>query len=556
MKHISLTALACAAALAVAGCGRAPESQTAAPAVADVDRPVLFHNLGELSRPIGAANPEVQRWFDQGLRLAYAFNHQAAERAFAEAARLDPDCAMCFWGRALVLGPNINLPMLPEAMQPAHAHAQRALTLAERAQPADRALIEALAKRYAWPAPEDRGALDLAYADAMREVVARFPDDNDAAALFAESLMDLSPWSYWGPDGQPNEHTGEILAALEGVLARDPDHIGAIHYYIHATEASNEPHKAEPHADKLAMLSPGAGHLVHMPAHTYIRVGRYHDATLTNLAATEADAAFLSICRGSSGVYPLGYVPHNWHFATMTAGLEGASRVALNAAEQSLRRVDVAAIDQLSFMQQFAVAPLMTQLRFGRWDAVLAQSAPPVDRPYPTAIWHFARGLARARTGDIDGARAELAALEPLAADPAMAQVPLWDINAADKVLAVAVPFLRGEIAAAAGDRDTAIAELTAAVVAEDALGYNEPPDWLLPVRPYLGVALLDAGRAAEAEAVFARDLRVFPEAGWSLFGLAQAQRAQGKAAEADVTQARFERAWQWADVTLENARF
>lgn len=555
MKHLALTALACATLFALSGCERAPEAGSSATAI-EADRPVLFHNLGELSRPVGTANAEAQRWFDQGLRLTYAFNHQAAGRAFAEAARLDPECAMCFWGQALVLGPNINLPMLPEAMKPAYENAQRALALAARAQPADRALIEALATRYADPAPEDRSALDKAYADAMRGVVARFPQDDDAAALYAESLMDLSPWSYWGPDGAPTEHTGEILAMLEGVLARDPDHLGAIHYYIHATEASNEPGKAEPHADKLAALAPGAGHLVHMPAHTYIRVGRYHDATLTNLAATEADAAFLSVCRGSNGVYPLGYVPHNWHFAAMTAGLEGASRIALNAAEQAARRIDTAAIDQLSFMQQFAVAPLFTQLRFGRWDAVLATDAPPVDRPYPRAIWHFARGMARLRTGDANGAREDLGALEVLAADPVMATVPLWDINPADKVLAVAVPFLRGEIAAAAGDHDAAIASLQAAVTAEDALGYNEPPDWALPVRPYLGAALLAAGRAAEAEAVFARDLRIFPEAGWSLFGLAQAQRAQGKDAEADATQARFERAWQWADVKLESARF
>ena len=324
MHRQALVALAMV--LSLAGC-KAPQPQAeTAPSAADA--PKLFDDFGDLHRDIGSKVPAAQRYFDQGLRMAYGFNHEAAGRSFAEAARLDPTCAMCLWGQALVLGPNINLAMPPEANTPAFEFSRRAAALAVHATPADRALIEALQARYADPAPEDRGPLDKAYAEAMARVVAEFPDDDDAATLYAESLMDLTPWSYWTAQGQQTEYTPRILGELERVLARNPRHIGAMHYYIHATEASPNPERALPHADALAALAPGSGHLVHMPAHAYIRVGRYHDATLTNFAATTADQAFLSICRGSNGIYPLGYVPHNWHFAMMTAGLTGSRGMA------------------------------------------------------------------------------------------------------------------------------------------------------------------------------------------------------------------------------------
>lgn len=540
--------------LVLAACGReapAPEPAPTPPAAADA---VLFDNLGDHGRQVGTT-PDAQRWFDQGLRLTYGFNHEAAGRAFAEAARLDPDCAMCYWGQSLVLGPNINLPMQPEAAQPAHALAQEALMKIEHARPADRALIQALAKRYANPPPEDRSALDRAYAEAMAAAHAQFPEDNDIATLYGEALMDLTPWAYWGPGGTPNEDTPKILAAFEGVLQRDPEHIGAIHYYIHAVEASNEPGRAEAFADKLAALAPGAGHLVHMPAHVYIRVGRYHDATLTNLAATEADSAFLAVCRGSNGIYPLGYVPHNWHFISMTAALEGASLVALNAAQQTALRTDLAMLEELSFMQQFLVTPQFTQVRFGRWDDILATQAAPADLPYPRGIWHFARGMAKVRTGALDDAAKELAALETIAADPTLANVPLWEANSADAVIAVAVPFLRGELELARGNTEAGIASLREAVAAEDELNYMEPPDWALPVRPYLGAALLAANQPKQAAEAFEADLKTFPENGWSLYGLMQAQQALGQKDDAEATKTRLDKAWQWADVKLEGAR-
>lgn len=525
-------------------------------AAAETTAPPLFDTFGDLHRDIGTRVPEAQRYFDQGLRLAYGFNHEAAARAFAEAERLDPKCAMCAWGQALVLGPNINLPMAPELAADATMFATRAQSLAANAKPADRALIQALVKRYATPAPDDRRPLDEAYAQAMGEAAKQFPGDDDIAALYAESLMDLTPWAYWNEQGQPTQYTDAIVSTLEAVLKRNPRHIGAAHYYIHAVEASNEPQRAEPYADQLAALAPGSGHLVHMPAHVYIRVGRYHDATLSNLAASTADKAFLAVCRGSNGAYPLGYVPHNWHFAAMTAALHGSRTLAMQAADQTAQRVDPEAMDTMNFMQQFVVAPLFAKVRFGEWDAILAMEQPPSELPYPKAIWHFARGMAHARQRKAGEGQREYLKLQAIAKDPAMEKLVLWDINRADHVLAVAQHMLAGEIALARGDRKAGIASLRKAVDAEDQLNYNEPPDWPLPVRPYLGAALLDAGRAKEAIAVYQEDLRRFPENGWSLFGLAQAQaKLKQKDAAAD-SERRHATAWQWADVELTASRF
>ncbi len=531
------------------GSGGAPAPAAALP---------LFDTFGDLHRDIGTRVPAAQRYFDQGLRMAYGFNHEAAGRAFAEAARLDPRCAMCVWGQALVLGPNINLPMDPAQAKDASALAARAAGLAHSARPADRALIQALQARYADPAPEDRKPLDRAYADAMARVVEQFPDDDDAATLYAEALMDLSPWAYWNADGSPAEFTPRLVGELERVLARNPRHIGAMHYYIHAVEASPSPRRAERYADALAALAPGSGHLVHMPAHIYIRVGRYHDATLTNFAATTADKDFLAVCRGSNGVYPLGYVPHNWHFATMTTGLTGSRTLALQAAAQTAQRADRASMGAppMEFMQQFVVTPLLTQVRFGDWDAILSDPAPPAELPYPAAIRHFARGMAHLRKGARDEAAREADALHAIAVDPAMTKVSFFDINHADGVLRIADALLRGELLRAQGKNADGIAALREAVAAEDALAYNEPADWPLPVRPYLGAALLDAGDAAGAAEAFNQDLKTYPENGWSLFGLAQAQQKLGQADAARETSRRQAAAWQWADAPLIAARY
>ena len=539
------------------GSCKAPPPQSDAVAAAAATGPKLFDSFGDLHRDIGSKVPAAQQYFDQGLRMVYGFNHEAAGRAFAEAARLDPTCAACVWGQALVLGPNINLPMDPASAGNATALARRAAQLAAHATPADRALIEALQARYADPAPDHRKPLDLAYAEAMAKVVRDFPGDDDAATLYAEALMDLAPWAQWA-DGKPTEHTPRVLAELERVLARNPRHIGAMHYYIHATEASPTPERAIPYADALAALAPGSGHLVHMPAHTYIRVGRYHDATLTNFAATTADKAFLSFCHGSNGVYPLGYVPHNWHFASMTAGLTGSRTLALRAAEETAKRADHAAMGSppLEFMQIFVATPLFAQVRFGQWDAVLAQAQPPAPLPFPTAIWHFARGMAYVRTGKQAEADRELEALRTIARDPALAKISFFDINHADAVLAVAVPLLQGELLRTQGKTSQAIAALREAVAAEDKLDYNEPADWPLPARWYLGAALLETGDARGAAEAYRQDLTTYPDNGWSLHGLAQAQRRLGDAAGAADSERRYRAAWQWADAPLTASRY
>ncbi|MBU8977466.1 MULTISPECIES: hypothetical protein [unclassified Lysobacter] len=537
--------------LSLAAC-HAPARQDAAQETA----PPLFDTFGDLHRDIGTRVPEAQRYFDQGLRLAYGFNHEAAARAFAEAERLDPKCAMCAWGQALVLGPNINLPMSPDLAADATTLALRAQHLSANAKPADQALITALTKRYITPAPTDRAPLDQAYAQAMGEAHQQFPDDDDIAALYAESLMDLTPWAYWNAQGQPTQYTDAIVGTLETVLKRNPRHIGAAHYYIHAVEASNQPERAEPYADRLAALAPGSGHLVHMPAHVYIRVGRYHDATLSNLAASTADKAFLAVCRGSNGAYPLGYVPHNWHFAAMTAALHGSRTLAIEAADQTAQRVDPQQLEAMAFMQQFLVAPLFARVRFGEWDAILAQAEPPSQVAFPRAIWHFARGMAFVRTDKPEQARKELKALQAIAKDPAMEKVVLFDINRADRVLDVAQNMLAGELALSTRQTKAGLDYLRKAVAAEDLLNYNEPPDWPLPVRPYLGAALLDAGRAKEAVAVYEEDLKRFPENGWSLHGLAQAQKKLKQKDAAADSERRQAAAWQWADVKLVASRF
>jgi hypothetical protein len=548
------------AALAFVACTRdeaRPVADKSAPAAQPTAAPATpamhyFDNLGSYGRKITTNNADAQRWFDQGLRLMYGFNHQAAQRSFEEAAKADPDCAMCYWGQSIALGPNINLPMAAEANEPAYALAQKALSLVANTSPSERALIEALAVRYAKEPPADRKPLDEAYANAMRDVVAKHPNDLDAATLFAEALMDLSPWAYWERDGKPaSERTPELISHLERVLAANPGHIGAVHYYIHATEASPNPEKAEPYADQLALLSPGSGHLVHMPAHTYIRVGRYHDATLNNLKATEADQHFLAFCRGTNGVYPLGYVPHNWHFIAMTAALEGNAERSLHAAAQTAKRADATMFDALPFMQQFVAAPLYAQVRFGHWDDILALTAAPADRPFTQGMWHYARARAYTAKADYAAAEREINALAKIAADPALKDVRFFDVNSASEVLAVAVPSARGELAAARGDRRAARAELEKSIKAQDAHKYQEPADWPLSQRTALAAVLLAEGDAKGAEKLYREDLVAFPKNGWALHGLERALLAQKRDAEAAETRAAFDAAWQYADYKL-----
>jgi tetratricopeptide (TPR) repeat protein len=455
-----------------------------------------------------------------------------------------------------VLGPNINLPMQPEAVAPAVELSLKALALQGHASAEERALIDVLVRRYSPDPKADRKALDQAYADGMRSVVLRYPDDLDATTLYAESLMDLSPWAYWDKQGQPSSPaTLELVGALESVLKRAPEHIGAMHNYIHALEASTTPERAEPYADALAALAPGAGHLVHMPAHIYLRIGRYHDATLNNLKATDADKNFLTFCKGSNGIYPLGYVPHNWHFMAMSASLEGNSARAIQSADETAKRADKTKLEQLNPMQQFLLAPYFLDIRFARWDRILAEQQPPAPLPYPTAMWHWARGRAMAGTGDFDGAAKELQQVEAAAKDPVLEKLVIWDINVSAKIVAVAAADLRGAIASGQNRHEDAIAAYQDAVKAEAALNYNEPSDWMLPMRQYLGAAQLAAGKPKDAEQTYRDDLKVYPKNGWSLRGLELALAAQGRADEAAEAARQFAEAWVNADVKLEASR-
>jgi len=517
--------------------------------------PPLYENLGTLHHPITTDSREAQRYFDQGLRLLYAFNHEEAIYSFEEAARLDPKAAMTYWGIALALGPNINAPRDKDQERRAYEAIQRAQTLAAGVGEPEQAYIAALAVRYS-PAPEAKPEVqDQAYAEAMRALSTRFPEDPDAAILFAEALMDLRPWDFWAKDGQAQPGTEEILTTLERVLTRHPDHPGACHFYIHAVEASSHPEKALACARRLPQLMPGAGHLVHMPAHIYMRVGLYHEAAERNAHAAAVDEEYLDH-RHLVGVYPTGYYLHNLHFLWASLLMEGRSQEAIRVARELAAKVsqDHADHEREFWLEQFTATPVLSLVRFGRWDEVLREPAPPEARLYTRAMWHYARGLAFAAKGQFkkaEGERRHLkTAVEVLSKDRSDSYkeaAPLLKI--ADKVVA-------GETAARRGDAGEAIRLFEEAVRLEDALRYMEPPDWYYPVRHSLGAALLAAGRATEAVAVYQEDLKRHPENGWALMGLVQSLKAGQAATEAAAVETRFRQAWTRADVTLAASRF
>jgi tetratricopeptide (TPR) repeat protein len=542
--------LTAAVALLAAGCA-ARHRHDAAPAR---EPPIVFDDLGRHHHPVTTRSPEAQRYFDQGLRLVWAFNHDEATRAFAWAARLDPECAMAWWGVALAAGPNYNDPGNPERDRRAYAALEKALALGGRVGERERAYIEALSRRYTKQPPPDRKALDVAYADAMREVARRFPDDLDAATLFAEALMDLRPWDLWTPDGRPQPGTAEIVATLEGVLARDPEHPGANHYYIHAVEASADPARGLAAAERLRRLVPGAGHLVHMPSHIYMRVGRYGDAVEANARAIAVDERYLARAK-PAGIYPMMYYPHNIDFLWNAASMQGRSAETIAAARRLAGVTTVETARQMPDLEGALVAPVFALVRFGRWQDVLAERAPPDDLPFTRGSWHYGRGLAALRTGDRPGAARELEALRAIAAATPPERV-LMQVNRQKEVLALAAEVLAGEMAAAEGRTDEAVGRLAEAVRLQDGLRYMEPPPWYYPVRQSLGAVLLAAGRAKEAEAVYREDLRRNPENGWALHGLAASLRAQRRHAQAANVEARFRRAWADADVQLTASRF
>ncbi len=541
-------------AVVLAACDQSSQTTTPAAPPPEPGQP-LFEGLGGVHMAVSTTSEQAQKYFDQGLALAFAFNHAAADLAFTEAAAHDPNCAMCYWGSALVLGPNLNAPMEEGNIPRARVLAQKAKELADAGGNAmERALTAALIKRYG---EGERAALDAAYADAMRGVAAEFHNDDDVVTLTAEALMDMHPWDFWLPDGTPREWTPEVVETIERALALNPDHVGAIHLYIHAVEQSNDANRAARYADRLAGLAPAAGHLVHMPAHIYIRVGRYHDSTLTNIKATEADMSFLAACRANAPLYKVGYVPHNWHFGAVTAAIEGWSAKSIELAKGTAALIpdDLMRDPALAVTQHFYVQPLYLYIRFARWDDILATPQPAQDLLYARAVWHYATGMAKLGKKDVEGAKAELAALSAARADPKMADITFFGINNGLAITAVAQSMLEAEVMRATGDLKGAIDRLEVALDAESELSYTEPPDWFYPVRHALGDAQLAAGDAAGAETTYREDLAIFPENGWALYGLAGALRAQGKTEEAASVDERFERAWAHADMPLTSTR-
>jgi tetratricopeptide (TPR) repeat protein len=512
-----------------------------------------LQNLGSHTFPVSTRNRQAQTFMNQGLNLAYAFNHAEARRAFREAARLDPNLAMAYWGQALVLGPNINALMEPNEEPSAYELVQKAMSLRSRATPRERAYIEALAQRYSGKA-EDRQPRDAAYADAMHAVHQRFPNDLDAAMLYVESVMDLRPWGYWQRDGAPHVRTDDIVALTERVMTRHPKHPGAVHMYIHLMEGTSTPEKAEQAADTLQTLMPAAGHMVHMPAHIYQRIGRYADAIKANQLAVAADEDYISQCR-AQGLYPMAYYPHNIHFLWFSASEDGQSRLAIESARLLASKIDDGTLKTLPLTAGFRMVPYYALTRFGRWDEMLKEPEPPAFSAVLRTMWHYARGLSFVATDRLPAAEEELQKLKALTSDPSMKE-PLFSPNQGGAIVAPAPEVLAGEIAAARGNFDVAIAHLDRAIRLEDSLVYTEPSEFHFPPRLALGAILLKAGRPAEAETVYWEHLRRHRENGWGLFGLMQALRAQNKSADAALTEARFKIAWARADVTLTASRF
>ncbi len=548
MKFPHIIGFAAAALLAWATPSLGAESTVApAPPRSLSDTVPLYTNLGAHHKRISTRVPATQQYFDQGLRLLYGFNHAEAIRAFTRAAELDPTCAMCYWGIALAYGPHVNAPMDSTSGVAAYAAAQKALALTAQATAPERAYIKAVVQRYEADPPADRARLDTVYARAMEQVAKTYPKDLDAVTLYAESLMDLRPWNYWRPDGTPYPGTNDIVHQLENVLSRNSNHPGACHYYIHAVEAVN-PKAAVPCAERLARLMPGEGHMVHMPAHIYIRVGRWHDAIQANHHAIHTDEVFID-GQHPMGVYPLAYYPHNIHFLAFAATMAGRSAQAIEASNTLTSKVNLDAARQVGLLQEMLPYHVLTLTTFGKWDDVLAEPLPPEDIRYSYAMAYYARGVAHSAKGQWAEAQTALDTVTAIhAATP--------DGADGKTALSIAVHALSGEIATRRGDLNAGIDHFREAATIEDGGLYFEPPKWYYPIRHSLGAVLLKAGQHAEAEKVYREDLRRFPENGWSQFGLAQALGAQGKNTEAAAADARFRRAWASTDVTLTASRF
>lgn len=518
----------------------------------------LFDGMGDHTHPITTNNKYVQRYFDQGLTIDFAFNHAESARSFRAGQTLDPNCAMCFWGEALALGPNINVTsngsviMADQERLAAYEAIQKALSLKNKVSEKERDFIDALATRYNGDTASPRGPLDLAYAEAMRELSNKYPEDDDAASLFAESLMNTMPWDYWIDADSPKPLTVEAIEILEKVMARNPRHPMALHLYIHAVESSSQPERAEAAADILLDLVPGAGHLVHMPSHIYWRVGRYADASESNIMAAAVDEAYIAACN-AQGFYPAAYYPHNIHFLWASSSMEGRSEIAIEAGEKVAKNVRLEMIDQFPGVEFFKTVPMLSLVQFGLWDRVLELDPPAERLEYANAIWHYARSVAYSNKGNIESAQKERQMIESLKDNNDVLHLDSI-YYPASMLLEIADSLALGEIAISNNDYQSAIQYFANAVSVQDTLPYTEPPFWYYPTRLSLGKAYLLSDQADEAEAVFKENLKRYPRNGWALYGLIQALETQNK--DSSMVQEQFDIIWQNADVELTSSRF
>ena len=510
----------------------------------------LMTGVGNTRHPVSTRNPEAQEFFDQGLRLIYDFNHDEAARSFQRAAELDSKLAIAYWGIAEAVGPNYNDPASEERFKQAHQAIQKAVDLSDHASPSEQAYIQAMAKRFPADPKADLKKAAEDYHDAMREVMKKYPDDLDAATLFAESGMNLHPWGLWHVDGTPEAGTGEVVATLESVIRRDPNHLGAIHYYIHATEASSNPERALAYANKLASLAPNAGHIVHMPSHVYIRTGDYEAAVKTNEEAATVDRAYIQ-ATGVQGIYPMMYYSHNLHFIAMCASMNGNYAEAKKNAELLVANV-APHVKDMPPLEGFMTIPMAVDIRFHKWNEVLAMPEPDPAMKITTGFWHFARGMALAGTGKLNEAEAEYKIVSEAEQNTPPEVVFAAPINnKAKDIMKISEDVLGAKIAMARKDNLQAISLLTAAVAIQDTLKYGEPPDWFFPVRESLGGVLLIHGDATGAEKVFRADLDRNPRNPRSLFGLQQALKAQNRNYDAGFVEAEFHDSWKGGDVNV-----
>ena len=511
------------------------------------DRTPLYENLGTYHMAITTSSPVAQRYFDQGLRLTYGFNHDEAIKSYREGIREDSTCAMCWWGVAYALGPNINLPMDTAAVRPAWEALQQAAKLAPAATAKEQAYIRALQARYSPDPAAARAPLDSAWARAIGKVARRFPSDDDAGTLYAEALMDLRPWNYWNNAGKPRApSTLETVAILERIVNRTLDNPGACHFYIHAIEASSFAARAVPCAERLGSLVPGAGHLVHMPTHIYMRLGRWAEAAEHNVHAAHVDQEYVA-ARRPTGVYPMGYVPHNYHVMWEALNMLGRSEEALTAARTIADKVPADVVRMIPPFEYYSPVVLFTLARFSRWDDLLGQPAPAPDLRYTTGVWHYTRGLAYVAGGALDSAAAQRDSLAATAA--AIPPEATANLNSMRTLLQIGERHLAGRLALGRNRTDEAVRDLRAGIALEDELTYDEPSAWPLPLRQQLGALLLAAGRPKEAETAYREDLVRYPNNGWSLHGLAESLKAQGRAKDAAAVDAKFRKVWARADV-------